>query len=173
MSAAHIDLDSLVEELFAILDADIEYIEAVLTDLNELRAGVIKRDETALEQLLESIGRRQNKREVIENRRQAFRHAAAVILRCRCGEVNLSRFMAHLPMTQREKAAQQKTKLEQMVNKLKKEYMATAILLNECSRFNRMLIDGILGSCCRGPTMYNAGGMTQRQDGSGFVTLQF
>ena len=44
-----------VDELLAVLDKDIEHIQRSLSRLNELRRLVIKRDDTALGKLLESI----------------------------------------------------------------------------------------------------------------------
>ena len=63
--------------------------------------------------------------------------------------------------------------LQKLVEKLKTEYTATAALLGECSRFNRMLLDSIVGSRCKGVATYNASGQMKRPNGSGFVAMQF
>lgn len=173
MNVVDITINSLIEELSAILDADAEHIETTLGNLNDLRAGLIRRSEPGLEQLLETVRQRQDQREAVEAKRQKFRHVAAKILGCRSDQVNLTRFMEHLPQKQQEDLMLRKTRLENLVSKLKTEYMATATLLSECSRFNRMLIESIIGNCCKGATTYNSSGQTQRHNGSGFVTMQF
>jgi hypothetical protein len=78
-----------------------------------------------------------------------------------------------LSQEMRQEVAQRKTILERLVAKLRTEYMATAMMLSECSRFNRMLIDSIIGSRHSVTTTYNANGQTQRHDVSGFIVAQF
>jgi hypothetical protein len=173
MNITSSDTDKLTEELLAILDAETQNLEATLGYLSNLRVNVIRRDESALTCLLESITIEQEGREAAETRRQKFRQLAAEVLGCRVDQVTLTRFMERLSEEMRSKVAQRKAVLERLVTKLKTEYAATTMLLNECSRFNRILIDSIIGSRCKGTTMYNANGQTQRQGGSGFVTMQF
>jgi len=173
MNVTSKNINELIEELLAILDADAEHLESALNHLNNLREGVIKRNEPALEQLLESIKGQQEGRETIESRRQELRRIAAARFGCRADQVNLSRFMQYLPEGMRQKITQRKATLEQLIAKLKTEYMGTAMLLSECTRFNRILIDSIMGSRCGAATVYNANGQAQRPSGSGFVTMQF
>lgn len=81
--------------------------------------------------------------------------------------------MEHVSEEMRPKVAQRKAVLEQLIGKLKTEYAATALLLSECSRFNRLLLDSIFGSRGKGAMMYNASGQTQQHNGGGFITMQF
>ena len=173
MNSMSSGIEELIEELLALLDADAVRLEITLSNLNNLRAGVIKRDEAALGQLLETIKTQQDDRDAVENKRTMLRHIAAAAFGCTPEQVNLSRIMEQLPPLSRQKVAQRQQTLARLVEKLKTEYTATAILLNECSRFNRMLLDSIFGNRCKGVTTYNASGQTRRQGGGGFITMQF
>jgi hypothetical protein len=173
MNTMDSSIEELIEELLALLDADAVRLETTLGHLNNLRAGVIKRDEAAMEQLLETVKADQDGRDAIENKRNALRHIAAAAFGCSAEEVNLSRIMEQLPPLPRQKVAHRQQILTRLVEKLKTEYMATAILLNECSRFNRMLLDSIVGSRCKGVATYNASGQMKRLNGSSFVAMQF
>ena len=55
MNTSKSGIEELIEELLALLDADAAGLETTLSHLNNLRAGVIKRNEASLEQLLETI----------------------------------------------------------------------------------------------------------------------
>jgi hypothetical protein len=165
-------IEELIEELLALLDADVVSLETTLSHLNNLRAGLIKRNEAAMEQLLETIKAGQDDLKVIENKRSKLRHIAAAVFGCTAEEVNLSRIMEHLTPVLRQQVAQRQQTLTRLVEKLKTEYTATAMLLKECSRFNRMLLDSIVGSRCNGVATYNASGQMKRPDGSGFIAMQ-
>jgi hypothetical protein len=173
MNSMSSGIEELIEELLALLDTDAVRLEMTLSTLNKLRAGVIKRDEAGLEQLLETLKSQQDDRDAIENKRSKLRHIAAVAFGCADEEVNLSRIMEHVPPLSRQKVAQRQQTLARLVEKLKTEYTATAVLLNECSRFNRMLLDSIFGSRSKGVATYNASGQMKRPNGSGFVAMQF
>jgi hypothetical protein len=173
MNSMSSGIEELIEELLALLDADAARLESTLSHLNNLRAGVIKRNEAGLEQLLEIVKTEQDERDALENKRSQLRHIAAAAFGCTADEVNLSRIMEHLTPALRQQVAQRQQTLARLVEKLKTEYMATAMLLNECSRFNRMLLDSIVGSRCKGVTTYNASGQMKRPNGSGFVAMQF
>jgi hypothetical protein len=173
MNSMSSDIEELIEELLALLDADAIRLESTLSHLNHLRAGVIKRDEAAMEQLLEAIKAEQDDRDAIENKRNKLRQIAAAAFGCTAEELNLSQIMKHLTPLLRQQVAQRQQTLARLVEKLKTEYTATAVLLNECSRFNRMMLDSIVGSRCRGVATYNASGQMKRPNGSGFVTMQF
>lgn len=166
-------IEELIEELLSLLDADAVRLEITLRYLNDLRAGVIKRDEAAMAQLLETVKAEQNDRDALEDKRTALRRIAAAAFGCTADEVNLSRIMEYVMPPLRQQVAQRQQRLARLVEKLKTEYTATAMLLNECSRFNRMLLDSIIGSRCKGVATYNASGQMKRPNGSGFVAMQF
>jgi hypothetical protein len=173
MNSINSGIEELIEELLALLDADAVRLGITLSHLNNLRAGVIKRDEAAMAQLLETIKSQQDDRDAIENKRSELRQIAAAAFGCTAEEVNLSRIMEHVTPELRPQVAQRQQTLSRLVLKLKTEYTATAMLLNECSRFNRMLLDSIVGSRCKGVTTYNASGQMKRPNGSSFVAMQF
>jgi hypothetical protein len=172
MNTIRSGIEELIEELLALLDADAVRLESALSHLNNLRAGVIKRNEAAMEQLLETIKAQQDDRDAIESKRHALRQIAAAVFGCTAEEVNLSLIMKHLTPALRQQVSQRQQTLAWLVEKLKTEYTATAVLLNECSRFNRMVLDSIVDGRCRGVATYNAIGQMKRPSGSGFIAMQ-
>ncbi|MHC4482152.1 MAG: hypothetical protein ACYSW4_01245 [Planctomycetota bacterium] len=55
MKATAVEIEDKVDKLVVVLDKDIQHIQEALSQLNELRSLVIKRDEVALGKLLERI----------------------------------------------------------------------------------------------------------------------
>ena len=103
-----------------------------------------------------------------------LRQKYAAMIGCLPEQVNLSRIMEHLTPVLRQQVVCSDNRCSQSLStKLKTEYTATAVLLSECSRFNRMLLDSIVGSRCKGVATYNASGQMKRPGGSGFVAMQF
>ena len=145
MREAEIDFGGLVEELSEILAEEICQIELTLVRLDELRGAVIKRDESGLRALLESIQNEGSSYRLVELRREVVRRRAAEVLGCGADEVNISRICQHVGERERELLTDRQEKLAGLVNRLRVEHSCTRILLNECSRFNKMLLRGIFG----------------------------
>ena len=73
----------------------------------------------------------------------------------------------------RQQVAERQQILSKLVDKTQNGIYGDSMLLSECSRFNRMLLDSIVGSRCKGVATYNASGQMKRPNGSGFVAMQF
>ena len=146
MKTPDVRLDSLVDELSAVLDENIRYIKLTLERLDELRGAVIKRDEEGLKSLLSNIANEQGSYGLVEKRREAIRRKMAGIFGCGIDEMNLSKLCGKLDGEKKEKVARTQKELKVLTEKLRKEHKATSMLLRECSRFNNMLLRGILGN---------------------------
>ena len=140
-----------VDELLAVLDKDIEHIQRSLSRLNELRRLVIKRDDTALGKLLESIQAESDSYRSHELKRQSARKELAIAFGCSLKQMTLSR----------------------LEGVLSGEHLGTALLLSECARFNNVLLKTILDLGKTETVHYNCNGATSRQTETAFVNLQF
>ena len=148
MRASEIDFGGLVEEFAEILAEEICQVELTLVRLDELRSAVIKRDESGLRALLESIQSEGSHYRMVESRREILRRRAAEVLGCSSKEVNVSSICRHVGKRERDLLTVRQEKLAGLVNRLRIEHSCTRILLKECSRFNKMLLRGIFGQGC-------------------------
>ena len=163
---------SKIDELVAALDRDIQHIEGTLLQLNELRSLVIKRNDDALGKLLGEIQAETGSYKKHELERQSIREELAGVLGCKLEEMTLSTLETVLPEEQKAQVAERKTKLRSLIVELKKEHLSTALLLSECTRFNRLLLKGIF-DLGRGETAYyGSDGSTKRQSDTAFVNLK-
>ncbi len=172
MKATSISIENNIDELLAVLDTDIRHIHQSLSYLNELRSSVIKRDDAALGRLLELIRGMSEDYRSHESKRQLVRKELAGALGCSFQQVTLTRLEAILPSDKREQVARKKAELASLIQQLKKEHLSTALLLSECARINRMLLNEIFNMGNSGTVYYAPNGAAKRQNDTAFVNLQ-
>ena len=173
MKVATIEIEEKIDELLVCLETDVRHMQESLSNLNELRALVIKRDDTALGKLLENIRAESNRYANHESSRQSMRKELAGILCCNFEQVTLSALKAFLPQAKKEQVTRMQTELKALTGELKKEHLRTALLLSECARFNSLLLRSIFDLGQTGAVYYNSNGATKRQMDTAFMNLQF
>ncbi len=173
MKATTISIEDKVDELLLVLDEDIRHIQQTLSRLNELRSLVIKRDDASLGKLLELIRSESESYRKHELHRQSIRKELASALGCGFGQMTLSKLETSLPTDIKDQVAEKKTKLKSLIKELKKEHLSTALLLSECARFNRMLLESVFNFGNTRTVYYGSNGATKQQNDMAFVNLQF
>lgn len=171
MNGLAMELDRLVDELLEVLDADIVRIDLTLQRLDEMRAGVIRRDEQGLNELLEVIRSEQSAHAQLERRRHVVRCGLAGMINCSVEEMNLSRMQRELDPGKASVIAQKQRALKEKVSLLNVEHRATCMLLRDCSRLNGMLLRSLLGNSNQTIT-YNARGGSSREYQQGMVSVR-
>ena len=173
MKTATIEIEDKVDQLFLVLDRDIQHIRENLSRLNELRGLVVKRDDASLHKLLESIQSESNSYKENELKRQSLREELATALDCSLEQMTLSRLEAELSGEKKTEVTRRRIKLQTLAEKLKKEHLSTTMLLSDCARFNSMLLTSVLELGQAGTGTYSPRGFAERQTNSAFVNLQF
>jgi hypothetical protein len=172
MKIASVEIDDKVDQLLAILQNDIEHLQKTLARLNELRSLVIKRDDTALSKLLESIHADSDTYKAAELKRQMIRKELSRALGCSLQQLTLSALEAVLPDEKKNRIALIKAKLKLLIKELKKEHISTTLLLSECARFNSLLLKSIFALGKTGTLTYSSSGATKQQADLAFLNLQ-
>ena len=172
MNTVTTELQEKVNELLAVLQKDLEHIERSIGELDELRALVIKRDDSGLSKLLEQIRSRSQEYEANQKLREELRRQIAEILDWPVGEVRLGRLLQEVSAEQKVKVKQIRERLSSVISRLQREHTSTVMLLSDLSRFNSILLNTILqtGQMC-GVT-YDARGDTSRSGDVAFMNLQ-
>ena len=168
MTRMELDADLLVE-LNEVLDQEQRRVEHTLTQLNDLRAAVIRRDETGLQDLLNRIQTGQNDFSQLDQRRQRLRQRLAEWMGCDLNRLNLTRLIRGLPAEQGDPLRQRQQQLYKQVRQLKMEHHLTGLLLADCARLNRMLLRAMLGGV---GDSYNAQGRSSWQVQDRLVSVQ-
>jgi hypothetical protein len=135
---------SRVERLMVVLDKDIQHIQDSLSTLEQLRSLLIKRDDAAMDKLLENIRADLDSYAANDLERRLVRKELASVLGFSIEQMTLSKLEAVLTGDERIQVADKKRKLTALISELRKEYLSTALLLSECARFNNLLFRSIL-----------------------------
>ena len=169
-----ISLEGMAEKLLTVLDEDIGHLENTISTLNELRSLVIKRDDTGLAKLFEDVEAKVTSHAANESRRQSIRRELADARGYQhAEEVTLSRLEAVLPAETTAQVVHRRTKLQSLVGELRKEYSATVLLMADCSRLNRLLLESIFALNRSGAITYEADGTMRWQSDGGLVICDF
>jgi dGTP triphosphohydrolase len=152
------DLEKQVEEMLDCLDIDIKHIEKNLAHLNEMRGLVIKRDDAALQKLLDCIQAESESYKEHESKRQMIRKKLADSLDCAVNNITLTMLGKKLPETKSILVREKRAHLKSLVEDFKTEYTSTIILLSECARFNKILIKSIFNAGKTDSVYYKANG---------------
>jgi hypothetical protein len=155
-------VNELTSELFAFLDDSVLSMQHMLGKLNELRAAVIRRDQDTLQQMSDQMPEMAALQDGMQRRQRQICQAFAGPLNCPADKINLSYLASFL---EPPKAGELKTKqrlLKDLISRLSRERLATQLLLRECERLNRMILDGMIGKANQTCT-YGSAGRVQRQ----------
>lgn len=166
-------IETKVDALVTALDEDIRNTEATLSRLDELRTLIIKRDDAALEQLLNGLRHEAESRSPGIERREAIRKELAAELGCDIGTVTLSALKRVLRGPRRQAVADRQTRLKALIAQLKREYALTTALVVDCARFNRSLMRVFFGMDVKGKTTYNARGAVSQRTDANLVNLHY
>jgi hypothetical protein len=168
MTRMELDADLLVE-LNEVLDQEQRRVEITLTQLDDLRSAVIRRDEAGLQDLMARIQARQNDFSQLDQRRQHLRQRLAEWIGCGPDRLNLTRLIRGLPPEQGDPLRQRQQQVYNRVRQLKMEHHLTGLLLADCARMNRMLLRMMLGGV---GDSYNAQGQSSWQVQDRLVSVQ-
>lgn len=173
MNAMAMNIEQMINQLIHVLDKDIQNIKDNLLRLNDLRIMVIRRDDDALAKLLEHIRIESQDYKSHDAKRQSIRMELAKCMGCDFKDMTLSKLQTILPKEKTTQLSQRKTELTSLVNKLKKEHVRTTLLLSDCARFNRTLLENVFGMEKNGSITYNANGSAKKSNAAALVNLRF
>jgi hypothetical protein len=158
--------------LVSVLDEDIRHVEATLVQLDTLRGLLIKRDDRALEKLLEEIHLRGEAYAATECRRQELRRELAAELGRSEGDLTLSELLAQLTGPDRTALAERQRRLKVLIAQLKREHTLTSLLISDCAKFNRSLLRVFFGPAGKTGTMYGSTGAAKHPTGTALLNMQ-
>jgi hypothetical protein len=153
--------DRLTEELFAFLDDSILSTRQMLEKLTELRAAVIRRDEKSLQWMAEQMPQLTTHRDSMQQRQRQISESFAGPVNCEPGKISLSYLARFLEIPMRNELKTKQKLLAELIGQLSREHLGTELLLRECERLNRMVLDSLVG---RGnqTCIYGSAGRIQR-----------
>lgn len=161
----------ILNEINIFLDEQTEQILQTLKRLDMLRAAVIRRDQGALEELIEQVHLQAEQKRETEIKQLELQRKLSVFCQCPFEEVNISRFCEQLTGNDRQTVQLKQSKLQRLITELNNECRAAELMLRECARFNRLLLSSLTGNNNQTRT-YTAQGKEQRNVQWGLVNTK-
>ncbi len=137
--------ESLIDELVVILDEEIELLELKRSQLADLSESLVAADDEAVEALLEQIEQVERTQTATDLKLETVRGALAGVFGYDdVKALRLSVLVAELPDAQALAVDDRRRRMAEQVGKLRRQHLQTAMLLVECSRINRKMMECIL-----------------------------
>lgn len=173
MNANPLDIERWVLELLIVLKQESEAMAQVKAWLEQLREGVMQHDAPELENLLKEIQAKQGSMPQLEQKRQQIRMELARILGVSFEQVTLTGLLGLLKGELRNQVMRMRDLLQSQTESLRDQHRGTTMLLVDCARFNRLLLNSIVDSSNSQVTTYTARGHAEQRRSSDLMNLQF
>jgi hypothetical protein len=166
-------MEATIAALLEVLDEDIRHLESTLSRLNILRSLLIKREDAALQKLLDEVRGQAEAYQANERKREQLRKDLAVDLGCAQRDLTLSKLAGELAGQAVGVAlADRQARLRTLTAQLKQEHTLTVLLVRDCMRFNRSVLHVFLGSGGGGAT-YSATGAAKHEINATLMNMTF
>ena len=161
----------LPEQLLEALDRELELLAAKRAEMDQLLAALAIRDDAALERLLARM--EQAEREQSRADREVERVSAELAAQVGCPEERprLSKLAAYLPPDLARALEDRRQALTSQLRQLRRKHTEMSMLLLECQKINRLLLECLLRERS-GPRTYSANGTLRRRDGGGVMSAE-
>lgn len=165
-------IDDKINELMTVLDIDISHLQESLLRLNDLRMLVIKRDSDNLEKLLAAIEASTNSHKENERRRQQICQYLAEAIGIGSRYAALTDIEQMIDGNLKQEFNRKRLKLKVLAAELKNDHTRASMLLADCARVNRMLLDSIFGAGKGREISYSSNGGARRENNINFMSME-
>ncbi len=161
--------ESLIDELLAVLDEEIELLGQKQSQLADLSEALVSTDDAATETLIKLIEQTEYTQTRVDLKLQDVRKTLAGVFGYDDARaLRLSVLVTELPDAQATAVNDRRERLAQQVGTLRRQHLQTAMLLIECSKVNRMMMECLLPAG-EAVTTYDATGTNLWRNGVGLV----
>ncbi|HOQ03833.1 MAG TPA: flagellar protein FlgN [Anaerohalosphaeraceae bacterium] len=160
-----------VDELLVYLDCQALALERVLVFLDEFRRALIRRDTGALERMREQLDEEGRIGSEMETRRRHLMEQFAAAMGCRVEQVCLSEICRRCEPMQQVPLRERQERLKELTARLRRQHLATELLVRECARLNRRLLEVLTGQPAGGG-LYDAHGRVGGMNSTGLVKMK-
>lgn len=171
MTTVSVELTPLVDQLIEILDETVALQQEIVEQFPAASHVMVTRDEAAMAQLVDDLGRTQPRLEDVARRRSILRSRLAAALNCPVGEVSLKSLARLLPEPLSSTIHRRRQSLRRLAETVRQRHLETAVLLAEMVRVNRSLLHGLFPKT-DGAEVYRTDGTTQWQPGGGLFNAR-
>lgn len=161
----------LIDQLRCLLDEETALLDLRRSQLVSLCESILERDDDAVERTLEQVERAQQLQAETDAKLNALRLRLADALHLDREEVRLSALIGLLDEPLRAPLAERRQRLIDLAEQLQLQHLRTVMLVTECARINRMLLEGLFPDS-EGVATYGMRGAEPWQPDTGLVDAE-
>ena len=161
----------LVDRLSSVLDDEIALLELRRRQLEAMTACVVNRDDPALERLLKEMEQTRDVQASADSRLRQAREELAAAFGLDPSQFRLGGLIDRLPESDRHRLVERRRRVAGLVQTVRKQHLRAAVLVAECARVNRRLMEALMPRTAA-LTTYGAGGSDSWRADSGLVSTE-
>ena len=158
-------------ELLAALDEEIRLLDLRRSQLEALSVAIVARDDARMEALLQQTQATAQMQADVDERLERTRRALAVGLGCPPDEMKLQRLTEMLHGRERAELESRRRRIVELAQRLRQQHLQTSVLLSECARINRLLLEALFPQS-KGVDTYSNGGQERWWPETGVVNAE-
>jgi len=161
----------MVRELLDVLDDEISLLNLRRSQLELLAGAMLDRDERAVGELLGDIEELAGRQTTADLKLQAVRTTLATAMGIPTEGLKLSDIVDSLPADLRAQIDYRRQQIILLIEALRTQHTETAVLVHECARINRILLEGLFRIDTT-PVTYAAGGKRGWTPEAGLIDME-
>jgi flagellar biosynthesis/type III secretory pathway chaperone len=171
MMPADPHVDPLLDALVKLLDAEIQQMRTQSEQIQGLGEAIARRDETALGALLARVEGEQSRQQALEEQTGRIRAALAKHYGLDIEEARLGVLLERVPPRWRGPLGERRQGIIDMAESLRRQNYEAAVMLYECTRVNRRLLECL--TCGENSVdTYDSEGSSRRRYASGTLNAE-
>lgn len=157
--------------LSSLLDEEIELLEIRSQQMTRLAEAILGRGEEGMEPVLAEMEHVAGQQENTDRRLRAARRDLAEAFGVEAGDLKLCELIDRLGEPLAADLDRQRDMIVRLAGRLRRQHLETSVLLAECSRVNRMLLEGLLPAG-QTVTTYGRGGTADWKPQAGLLDTE-
>lgn len=160
-----------LDELDVALDRQLEVLQTKRLQMERLFVTLARSDNEAMEPLLAAMEETQQQQVHADAQLFLLRTALAGVLGCQERQLRLSELAQALPSPHGQRLLDRRQAVIEAVERLRRQHMETTLLLRQCQRLSRMLIESVLHGQNDSLT-YGGNGQVQTREAGGLMNAE-
>jgi flagellar biosynthesis/type III secretory pathway chaperone len=163
--------ERLVDEILPVLDREIDLLDLRREQLAELLRATLARDEASLSNLLENIEKALENQAQTDRDLASLRSRLAEVLDRPVEEIRLAAIADSMSEPRGSLIRDRRGRIIELTEALRTQHVRTTLVVSECAKLNRRLLEGLFPQA-KGLTTYGARGGSRWDSGAGLVDVE-
>jgi len=165
------DVDARVSDLLTVLDEEIRLLDLRRSQLEALSVAIVERDDDRLEVQLDEIQQTAALQADVDVRLENVRRGLAGDLAMPPEQLKLHVLADLFEGRRRAEIESRRRRIIDLAERLQRQHMHTSVLLSECARVNRLLLDALFPQG-KGVDTYGSDGQERWRPETGMIRAE-